>query len=69
VLPRFALWRHPRGRSRERQDDPGSAPRHGTHRQPLGIPSILPFDVGTPNNGGSVITASGLIFIASATTR
>jgi quinoprotein glucose dehydrogenase len=24
-------------------------------------------DIGTPNNGGSVVTASGLIFIAAAT--
>ncbi|SCW45266.1 quinoprotein glucose dehydrogenase [Sphingobium faniae] len=34
---------------------------------PFGIPSMLPFDIGTPNNGGAVVTASGLIFIAAAT--
>nr|WP_231736694.1 membrane-bound PQQ-dependent dehydrogenase, glucose/quinate/shikimate family [Sphingobium sp. CCH11-B1] len=34
---------------------------------PFGIPSMLPLDIGTPNNGGSVVTASGLIFIAAAT--
>ncbi|WP_101676246.1 membrane-bound PQQ-dependent dehydrogenase, glucose/quinate/shikimate family [Alloalcanivorax mobilis] len=34
---------------------------------PWGIRSGLPFDIGTPNNGGSVVTASGLIFIAAAT--
>jgi quinoprotein glucose dehydrogenase len=34
---------------------------------PFGIPSMLPLDIGTPNNGGSVITAGGLIFIAAAT--
>ena len=28
---------------------------------------MLPIDIGTPNNGGAVITASGLIFIAAAT--
>ncbi len=41
----------------------------GTARQngPFGIPSYLPFEIGTPNNGGSVVTASGLIFIAAAT--
>lgn len=41
----------------------GTARRNG----PFGIPSYLPFEIGTPNNGGSVVTASGLIFIASAT--
>ncbi len=41
----------------------GTARRNG----PFGIPSMLPFDIGTPNNGGAVITASGLIFIAAAT--
>lgn len=41
----------------------------GTARNngPFGIPSMLPFDIGTPNNGGVVVTAGGLIFIAAAT--
>jgi quinoprotein glucose dehydrogenase len=41
----------------------------GTARNngPFGIPSMLPFDIGTPNNAGAVVTASGLIFIAAAT--
>lgn len=34
---------------------------------PFGIPSMLPLDIGTPNNAGAVVTASGLIFIAAAT--
>ncbi len=34
---------------------------------PFGIPSMLPIRIGTPNNGGSVITAGGLIFIAATT--
>src|SRR5690606_25310151 len=34
---------------------------------PFGIPSMLPFDIGTPNNGGPVMTAGGLIFVAAAT--
>jgi quinoprotein glucose dehydrogenase len=34
---------------------------------PFGIPSMLPWDIGTPNNGGPVITAGGLIFIAAST--
>ena len=34
---------------------------------PFGIPSMMPFNIGTPNNGGSVVTASGLVFIAAAT--
>lgn len=41
----------------------GTARRNG----PFGIPSYLPFEIGTPNNGGSVVTASGLIFVAAAT--
>jgi quinoprotein glucose dehydrogenase len=41
----------------------GTARKNG----PFRIPSLLPFDIGTPNNGGSVVTAGGLIFIASAT--
>jgi quinoprotein glucose dehydrogenase len=28
---------------------------------------MLPFNIGTPNNGGVVITAGGLVFIAAAT--
>lgn len=47
------LWDHPFGTAR----------RNG----PFGIPSMLPITIGTPNNGGAVITASGLIFIAAAT--
>ncbi|WP_281822966.1 membrane-bound PQQ-dependent dehydrogenase, glucose/quinate/shikimate family [Sphingobium sp. BS19] len=41
----------------------------GTARQngPRGIPSMLPVTIGTPNNGGSVVTAGGLLFIAAAT--
>jgi quinoprotein glucose dehydrogenase len=34
---------------------------------PWGIPSGLPFLIGTPNNGGAVVTAGGLIFIAATT--
>jgi quinoprotein glucose dehydrogenase len=34
---------------------------------PFNIPTMLPFTIGTPNNGGAVTTASGLIFIAAAT--
>lgn len=41
----------------------GTARKNG----PFGIPSMLPLDIGTPNNGGAVITAGGLIFIAAAT--
>lgn len=40
----------------------GTARRSG----PFGIPSRLPFEIGTPNNGGAVVTASGLIFIGAA---
>lgn len=41
----------------------GTARRNG----PFGIPSFLPMSIGTPNNGGSVVTRSGLVFIAAAT--
>lgn len=41
----------------------GTARKNG----PFGIPSMLPFDIGTPNNAGAVVTESGLIFIAAAT--
>ncbi|MBO9707230.1 MAG: membrane-bound PQQ-dependent dehydrogenase, glucose/quinate/shikimate family [Caulobacter sp.] len=34
---------------------------------PFGIPSRLPFEIGTPNNGGAVVTAGGLVFVAAAT--
>src|SRR4051812_31255159 len=34
---------------------------------PFNLPTLLPFTIGTPNNGGAVTTASGLIFIAAAT--
>ena len=41
----------------------GTARKNG----PWKIPSHLPLEIGTPNNGGSVVTAGGLIFIAAAT--
>jgi len=41
----------------------GTARKNG----PFGIPSMLPLEIGTPNNGGGVITATGLFFIAAAT--
>ena len=41
----------------------GTARRNG----PFNIPTLLPFAIGTPNNGGAVTTASGLMFIAAAT--
>ncbi len=45
-------------------DEPlGTARRNG----PFGIPSYLPLTIGLPNNGGSVVTAGGLIFIGAAT--
>jgi len=45
-------------------DEPlGSAVNNG----PWGIPSMLPITIGTPNNGGPLVTAGGLIFIAATT--
>lgn len=34
---------------------------------PFGIPSKLPITIGTPNNGGALVTAGGLVFIAATT--
>jgi quinoprotein glucose dehydrogenase len=34
---------------------------------PFRIPTGLPLEIGTPINGGTVVTASGLIFVAAAT--
>ena len=36
---------------------------------PFGIPSKLPFLIGTPNNGGAVVTAGGLTFIGATTDK
>ncbi len=45
-------------------DNPiGSARNNG----PFGIPSMLPITIGTPNNGGPLVTAGGLIFVAATT--
>src|SRR6185312_3777334 len=33
---------------------------------PFGLPTFLNLDIGTPNNGGPVISAGGLVFIAAA---
>lgn len=41
----------------------GTARRNG----PFGIPSGLPLTIGTPNNGGPITTAGGLVFIAATT--
>ena len=41
----------------------GTARRNG----PFNLPTMLPMTIGTPNNGGAVTTAGGLIFIAAAT--
>ncbi|WP_322867922.1 membrane-bound PQQ-dependent dehydrogenase, glucose/quinate/shikimate family [Aquicoccus sp. G2-2] len=45
-------------------DEPfGSAEKNG----PFGLPSFLPFTIGTPNNGGPITTAGGLTFVAATT--
>jgi quinoprotein glucose dehydrogenase len=47
------------------------AKRLGTARDsgPWGIPSLLPITMGVPNNGGSLVTKSGLIFIGATQER
>lgn len=47
------LWQHPLG----------SAERNG----PFGLPTHLPINIGTPNNGGPIVTAGGLTFVAATT--
>lgn len=47
------IWDHPFGTARA--------------NGPFNVPTGLSFTIGTPNNGGAVTTASGLIFIAAAT--
>jgi quinoprotein glucose dehydrogenase len=47
------LWDHPIGDARA--------------NGPFGLPTFLPITIGTPNNGGSLITAGGLVFIAAST--
>jgi quinoprotein glucose dehydrogenase len=47
------LWDHPLGTAR--------------NNGPFGIPTKLPATLGTPNLGGPLITAGGLIFIAAST--
>ncbi len=45
-------------------DEPlGTARRNG----PFGVASMLPINIGTPNNGGAVVTAGGVVFVAAAT--
>ena len=41
----------------------GSARANG----PFGLPTYMPINIGTPNNGGPAVTAGGLVFIAAAT--
>ncbi len=41
----------------------GSAERNG----PFGLPTFLPLNIGTPNNGGPITTAGGLTFVAATT--
>lgn len=47
------LWDHPFGSA--------------TNNGPFGIASHLPITIGTPNNGGPIVTAGGLIFVAATT--
>lgn len=53
LATREVLWDQPLGTAR----------RNG----PFGIPTHLPITIGMPNNGGPIVTAGGLIFIAAAT--
>ncbi|GGO89981.1 membrane-bound PQQ-dependent dehydrogenase, glucose/quinate/shikimate family [Stakelama pacifica] len=47
------IWDHPLGEAR--------------NNGPFGIPSHLPITIGTPNNGGTVVTAGGIAFVAATT--
>lgn len=37
------------------------------HNGPFGLPTYLPINIGTPNNGGPIITDGGVVFVAAAT--
>jgi quinoprotein glucose dehydrogenase len=50
---RKVIWQRPLGTARA--------------NGPFGLPTGLPINIGTPNNGGPVITAGGLVFVAAAT--
>lgn len=50
---RKVLWQTPLGTARA--------------NGPFGLPTYLPLKIGTPNNGGPIITAGGLVFVAAAT--
>ncbi|UJB18749.1 MULTISPECIES: membrane-bound PQQ-dependent dehydrogenase, glucose/quinate/shikimate family [Lysobacter] len=50
---RKVLWQRPLGTARA--------------NGPFGLPTYMPIEVGTPNNGGPIITAGGLVFVAAAT--
>lgn len=50
---RKVIWQHPMGTGRA--------------NGPFGIPTHLSVEVGTPNNGGPIITAGGLTFVAATT--
>lgn len=47
------LWQHPLG----------SAERNG----PFDLPTHMPIKIGTPNNGGPIVTAGGVTFVAATT--
>lgn len=51
LATRKLVWSHPIGTAR----DSG----------PAGMPSMIPFRIGTPNLGGSVVTRGGVIFIGA----
>jgi quinoprotein glucose dehydrogenase len=55
LVSRKVVWSHPVGTAR----DSG----------PLGLSSGLPFTLGTPNMGGSVTTAGGLVFMGATQDR
>lgn len=50
---RKVAWQHPFGTARA--------------NGPFGLPTYMPIQVGTPNNGGPIITAGNLIFAGAAT--
>ncbi len=53
IKTRKVLWSRPLGTARA--------------NGPWNTPTGLPLNIGTPNNGGSVITKGGLVFVAAAT--
>jgi quinoprotein glucose dehydrogenase len=60
ALQAAPVRRYPRHRPAHGSHPVGPPPGHGAQQRPVRHPSMLPINIGTPNNGGAVVTAGGL---------